>query len=57
MDGVGSPATLLFEGFRLDRRGGCLFRLDQAGAATPVALGSRGLNLLGPLVERKVSIR
>jgi TolB-like protein len=53
MDRVGSADTLLFEGFRLDRRGGCLFRLDQGGIGTPVALGSRALNLLGLLVERK----
>ena len=52
MGRVGSADTLLFEGFRLDRRGGCLFRLDQGGIGTPVALGSRALNLLGLLVER-----
>jgi len=40
----------LFEGFRLDRGG--LFWLDQAGIATPVALGSRALDLLGLLVSR-----
>ena len=53
MGRVGSADTLLFEGFRLDRRGGCLFRLDQGGIGTPVALGSRAFNLLGLLVERK----
>jgi len=53
MDRVGSADTLLFEGFRLDRRGGCLFRLDQKAGATPVALGLRALALLGLLVERK----
>ena len=45
--------TLLFEGFRLDCRGGCLFRLDREGTGTPVALGSRALDLLRLLVERK----
>jgi DNA-binding response OmpR family regulator len=53
MDRVVSAESILFESFRLDRRGGCLFRLDQGGAATPVALGSRALDLLWLLVERK----
>jgi TolB-like protein len=53
MDKLGSADTFLFEGFRLDRRGGCLFRVDQGGVATPVALGSRAIDLLGLLVERK----
>jgi DNA-binding winged helix-turn-helix (wHTH) protein len=53
MDGVGSDHSILFEGFRLDRRGGCLFLLDQEGVATPVALGSRAINLLSLLVERR----
>jgi len=52
MDRVGSAESLLFEGFRLDRGGGCLFRLDQRGVATPVALGSRAINLLSLLLER-----
>jgi DNA-binding winged helix-turn-helix (wHTH) protein len=53
MDRDGSSDGVLFEDFRLDRRGGVLFRLDQGGVATPVALGSRALNLLGLLVDRK----
>jgi adenylate cyclase len=53
MDRVGSPDGVLFEGFCLDRRGGVLCRLDQGGVAVPVALGSRALNLLGLLVDRK----
>jgi adenylate cyclase len=52
MDGLGSADTILFEGFRLDRRGGVLFRLDQAGGAEPVPLGSRTFDLLRLLVER-----
>ena len=44
MDGLGSADILLFEGFRLDCRGGVLYRLDQAGAA-PVALGARAIGL------------
>jgi adenylate cyclase len=53
MDQVVSAESILFEGFRLDRRGGCLFRLDKGDVATPVALGSRARDLLGLLVERQ----
>src|SRR5215469_14701639 len=53
MDGLGSADNIPVEGFRLDRRGGCLFRIDDRGAATPVALGSRALDLLSFLVERR----
>jgi TolB-like protein/Tfp pilus assembly protein PilF len=53
MDGLGSANVFLFEGFRLDRSGGGLFRLDRAGPAAPIPLGSRALNLLGLLVERQ----
>jgi DNA-binding winged helix-turn-helix (wHTH) protein len=53
MDAISSAESILFERFRLDRQGGCLFRLDQDGVCTPVALGSRALDLLGLLVERK----
>jgi DNA-binding winged helix-turn-helix (wHTH) protein len=44
---------LLFEGFQFDRRAGRLFRLDQAGIATPVALGGLALDLLGLLLRRQ----
>ena len=47
---LGSADILLFEGFRLDRGG--LFRVDQAGIAEPVALGSRALDLLTLLAGR-----
>jgi adenylate cyclase len=47
---LGSADIFLFEGFRLDR--GCLFRVDQAGNAIPVPLGSRALDLLGLLAGR-----
>jgi TolB-like protein/DNA-binding winged helix-turn-helix (wHTH) protein/Flp pilus assembly protein TadD len=53
MDGLGSGDLLLFEGFRLDRCAGGLFRLDQTGNTTPVALGSRALDLLALLVSRR----
>jgi len=52
MHELGSANILLFEGFRLDRRSGGLFRLDDAGVATAVTLGSRPRDLLRLLVER-----
>jgi TolB-like protein/DNA-binding winged helix-turn-helix (wHTH) protein len=42
----------LFEGFRLDRRAGGLFRLDGRGPLVPVVIGSRALDVLGVLVKR-----
>jgi DNA-binding winged helix-turn-helix (wHTH) protein len=53
MDLSGSADSVLLEGFRLDRRGGCLYRLDLGGAATPVALGPRAIKLLSELVEHR----
>jgi len=53
MGRVGFADSILFDSFRLDLRGGCLYRLDQGGVATPVVLGSRALDLLGLLVERQ----
>jgi TolB-like protein len=53
MDGRGTTDILLLDGFRFDRRQGVLFRLDHAGMAEPVALGSRAIALLGLLVERQ----
>src|ERR1700738_4874056 len=53
MDRLGSAEMLLFEGFRFDRLGGGLFRLDRAGISEPVALGSRALDLLFLLAERQ----
>ena len=52
MGELGSADVLLFEGFRLDRRAGVLFRSNQTGSAEPVMLGSRAFGLLLPLVER-----
>jgi DNA-binding winged helix-turn-helix (wHTH) protein len=42
----------LFEGFRLDRRGGGLFRRSGANKFVPVAIGLRALDILGVLIER-----
>ena len=53
MDELGSAEILLFEGFRLDRRGGVLYRLGQGDAAVPVRLGSRAIGLLGLLAARQ----
>jgi DNA-binding winged helix-turn-helix (wHTH) protein len=53
MDDCCSADILLFDGFRFDRRrGGCLYRLDEAGVPEPVPLCGRGLALLGLLLER-----
>src|SRR5215469_18501307 len=52
MAGHASDGILFFEGFRLDRQGGGLFRIDQGGCLVPVALGSRALELLSCLARR-----
>ena len=52
MDGPSSTDISLFEGFRLDRRGGALFRRDERGVFPPMTIGSRALGILGVLVER-----
>ena len=52
METLASSEVFLFEDFRLDLPGGGLFRRDDDGAFTAVAIGSRGLNILGILIER-----
>jgi TolB-like protein/DNA-binding winged helix-turn-helix (wHTH) protein len=52
MQGLAPSAIFQFEDFRLDRRGGGLFWCDGAGKLEPVAIGSRGLDILGVLIER-----
>src|ERR1700738_4469203 len=52
MEALASSEVFLFENFRLDRRGGGLFRRDDNGAFAPVAIGSRGLDILGVLLAR-----
>jgi adenylate cyclase len=52
MDALASSEVFLFENFRLDRRGGRLFRRASDGAFTAVAISSRGLAILGVLIER-----
>jgi adenylate cyclase len=41
-----------FSSFRFDRRRGCLLRRNGDGALTPVAIGSRALDILGLLIDR-----
>ena len=52
MDALAAADISLFEDFRLDRRAGVLFRRDQQGVFTPIAIGRRALDILGVLVER-----
>ena len=52
MDEPDSADILLFEGFRLDRRGGVLYRLGHGDESAPVVLGSRAIGLLGLLAAR-----
>jgi DNA-binding winged helix-turn-helix (wHTH) protein len=48
-----SVDALIFDGFRLDRRGGVLYRLRKEGDAEPMRLGSRAIMLLGLLAARQ----
>src|SRR4029077_2115004 len=52
MDALAATDIFLGESFRLDRRGGVLFRRDQQGVFAPIAIGRRALDILGVLVER-----
>ena len=52
MEALAAGDVFLFDGFRLDRRGGGLFRRDELGDFVPMAMGSRALDVLGVLVER-----
>jgi DNA-binding winged helix-turn-helix (wHTH) protein len=53
MDALTADEIFLFEGFRLDRRAGGLFRVDENGVQVPVPLGSRALDLLVLMVRRQ----
>src|SRR5271165_73870 len=52
MDALATGDIFLFEGFRLDRRGGGLYRRDERGVFVPMTMGSRALDILGVLVEQ-----
>src|SRR5205814_7945089 len=47
-----TPDISLFADFRLDRRGGALYRRDEQGVFTLLAIGRRALDILGLLIER-----
>ena len=49
----GSSDIFLFADFRFDPAGGGLFRCDSRGAFAPVTIGSRALDLLAVLIERR----
>jgi class 3 adenylate cyclase/predicted ATPase len=51
-----SSNIFLFEEFRLDRLGGGLFRRGNNSAFVPVAIGSRALDILTLLIERRGDI-
>jgi TolB-like protein len=52
MEPLGGSEVFLFDGFRLDRRGGGLFRRNEHGVFARVAIGSRALGVLSVLAER-----
>src|SRR3954452_5818954 len=52
MDGDATADVLFFAGFRFDRRSGFLFRLNEDGAAVPIELGSRAIDLLRVLIDK-----
>jgi DNA-binding winged helix-turn-helix (wHTH) protein/TolB-like protein len=52
MDAPAPNDVFLFEDFRLDRHAGGLFWHDVTGGSTPVAIGSRALDVLSILVVR-----
>jgi TolB-like protein/DNA-binding winged helix-turn-helix (wHTH) protein/Tfp pilus assembly protein PilF len=51
MSALGRGGIFQFEGFRLDRNIGALFRRRDNGTLVPMALGSRALDVLAVLVE------
>jgi adenylate cyclase len=53
MDAPNPSEAFVFGQFRLDRRGGGLFRCAEGGNPAPVNLGSRALDVLGVLIERR----
>ena len=48
MEALAAGEIFMFEAFRLDRRG--LFRRDERGVFVPVAIGSRGFEVLRVLI-------
>jgi TolB-like protein len=52
MEPLGGSEVFLFDGFRLDRRAGGLFRRNEHGVFARVSIGSRALGVLSVLAER-----
>ncbi len=52
MEALSSADISLFEGFRVDRRGGVLSRRGEQGVFAPIAIGGRALDVLGVLIDR-----
>src|ERR1700724_2705088 len=52
MDALALSNAFLFGRYRLDPRGGALFRQDATGAWAPGEIGARALEILGVLLER-----
>ncbi len=52
MNVLAKGGVYLFEGFRLDRHAGVLFRRDERGTLVPIAIGSRAFEVLDVLVGR-----
>jgi TolB-like protein/DNA-binding winged helix-turn-helix (wHTH) protein/Tfp pilus assembly protein PilF len=53
MQVLAHPGVFLFADFRLDRPRGGLFRCGENGTEIPVALGSRALDILALLLDRR----
>jgi DNA-binding winged helix-turn-helix (wHTH) protein len=51
MEELGSADIFEFAGFRFDRRGRCLYRLEKVGNPVLLRLGRTALDLLGLLIE------
>jgi adenylate cyclase len=56
MDVLSTAEIFIFGDFRLDWRGGGLFRCVEGSSPVPVSIGSRALRVLGILVERHGNI-
>jgi TolB-like protein len=53
MEEHSAAVVVRFSGFRFDRRRGVLSRQNEDGSLTPVPIGSRALDILGLLIDRR----
>jgi len=53
MDVLAEPLTCRFDNFLLDREGRALYRLSTGGERTVVPIGSRALEILCLLIDRR----